>query len=372
MSNLLQHLYHSHRTQAIVSLFAMSVLIFNPYLQFSVAGNIANATNINICQPVYADFETYLVGQEFSNGDSLLDATVDVNSNGNNNTAMIFDSLNPTGNDNDLSTKQSGSHQAYGLDNNIELGKVLIISEDGDSSDPDDESKGGTITMNYDNAINLDNIGFLDIEETGGSVRVYNGASLKGTFTILAKGDNSYQTVNINKNDINKIVIKLAGSGAITYIDYCIPKVEAPYCNLVITKSDDGYDPIQAGNNIVYHLTLQNTGTDKCVGGGVKLQDKYPDSQLEYVSYQLGDNNYPFSGSQFIHSGNELTWNFATVETASKDNWNGLRTVDVTFKVKDFYNVKKLLPINFVHILVQKIKMELKLIGVTILQKIQL
>ena len=42
---------------------------------------------------------------------------------------MIFDTANPTGGDTDLASNT--------------LGNVLILSEDGDSSDPDDNAKGG-------------------------------------------------------------------------------------------------------------------------------------------------------------------------------------------------------------------------------------
>ena len=328
-----QSLYRSQKLQAIVILFVVSVMTFSPYLQFSLTGNVASATNT--CQPIHVDFEEFAVGTEFVTGDVAFGATITINSNGSNDSAMIFDSLNPTGDDNDLTTRQSAPNQAYHPSNTTELGKVLIISQDGDSSDPDDESEGGKITLEYDDPINFSNISFLDVEEVGGSVKVYNGATLEGSFPIANKGDNSYQNIVINKNNIDKVVIKLAGSGAITDWNYCIPETEEPYCELSITKSDTGYDPATLGGDIVYKLRLENTGTGECEGGGVELQDKYPNTQLEYVSYQLGDNSYPFEGDQFTHSGDELTWNFGTIQKPSEDNWNGVREVDVTFKVKD-------------------------------------
>lgn len=51
--------------------------------------------------------------------------------------AMIFDTANPTGGDWDLQTNN--------------LGKALIISEDGDSSDPDDNASGGILRFTFDN-----------------------------------------------------------------------------------------------------------------------------------------------------------------------------------------------------------------------------
>ena len=47
---------------------------------------------------------------------------------------MIFDTANPTGGDQDLASDT--------------LGNVLILSEDGDSTDPDDNATGGTFILN--------------------------------------------------------------------------------------------------------------------------------------------------------------------------------------------------------------------------------
>jgi len=112
---------------------------------------------------------------------------------------------------------------------------------------------------------------------------------------------------------------------------------EIPYCELIMTKSDEGYDPTQVGENIIYKLTLQNVGTGECTGDGVKLRDVYPLDQIEYVSYELGDVNYPYNNPQFNrdYTSGYLTWNFGTIPPATADSWNGLREVYVKFQVKD-------------------------------------
>lgn len=56
---------------------------------------------------------------------------VTVSATGGSGQAMVFDSANPTGGDDDLGSDT--------------LGGVLIVSEDGDSSDPDDNAAGGSI-----------------------------------------------------------------------------------------------------------------------------------------------------------------------------------------------------------------------------------
>ena len=56
---------------------------------------------------------------------------------------LIFDTAHPTGGDYDLRTPGSGSG------NTSALGNVLIISEDGDESDPDDDENGGTMVFEF-------------------------------------------------------------------------------------------------------------------------------------------------------------------------------------------------------------------------------
>lgn len=129
------------------------------------------------------------------------------------NDAMIFDSANTTGGDSDL-----------GFDNQ---GKILIISEDGDSSDPDDNYRGGTITFDFDNPSDLHDIKVLDIEESGGTIDLYDadGALIKSV-AIPAAGDNSIQTVLLDASGVASMDINLVGSGAVD--DLCWKPGEAP------------------------------------------------------------------------------------------------------------------------------------------------
>ena len=91
---------------------------------------------------VRIDFETDADGTPLSAGDGgtlVLDGVTITairaqDSDGNFDDAMIFDAANPTGGDSDLTQ--------------VSHGNVLIISEDGDSSDPDDNGRGGTVVAN--------------------------------------------------------------------------------------------------------------------------------------------------------------------------------------------------------------------------------
>ena len=122
--------------------------------------------------------------------------------------AMIFDPANPTGGDTDLAS-----------DN---LGNVLILSEDGDSSDPDDDAKGGTFYFTWDDLVNIDSIGLLDVEESGGSITLYgSNESLLGSFDISnLTNDGGTALVDINLNNVSRMEVTLIASGAITDVQF--------------------------------------------------------------------------------------------------------------------------------------------------------
>ena len=78
------------------------------------------------------------------------------------NMAMIFDSANPTGGDTDLATANEGM--------------ILIISEDGDSSDPDDDAQGGTLTFDFATPQFIDNVTLLDIQTNNATVDLFDAS----------------------------------------------------------------------------------------------------------------------------------------------------------------------------------------------------
>ncbi|MEM6944166.1 MAG: hypothetical protein AAF565_10500, partial [Pseudomonadota bacterium] len=79
----------------------------------------------------------------------------------NQNAPMVFDTRNPTGGDDDLAATGRGN--------------ILIISEDGDQSDPDDEVNGGTIVFRFDEPTFVHSIIVFDTEE-GGTLRTFTEA----------------------------------------------------------------------------------------------------------------------------------------------------------------------------------------------------
>ncbi|MGK7940825.1 MAG: SdrD B-like domain-containing protein, partial [Crocosphaera sp.] len=172
------------------------------YEQTGIAQDLFTVTNTVI------DFETDGLGNALPAGTIIddeyqnLGVTISATKFG----AMIFDSANPTGGDFDLATKSEGN--------------ILIISEDGDSSDPDDNAGGGVITFKLDNSVEVNSINFVDIEETGGKVLTTDADGNISTTSIPAPGDGSLQTLNINDSDVVKIEVHLVGSGAISGLDF--------------------------------------------------------------------------------------------------------------------------------------------------------
>ncbi|MEM9825315.1 MAG: hypothetical protein AAF958_01940, partial [Planctomycetota bacterium] len=122
------------------------------------------------------------------------------------NRAMVFDSSSPTGGDSDLGTPSvanGGPGQGGGIANDTPLGNILILSEDGDGADPDDDAKGGTITFDFDEAVQVNYIDLLDIDtdENGGSIVTLTTTSGSQSFPIASLGNNSYQRIPLNVDD---------------------------------------------------------------------------------------------------------------------------------------------------------------------------
>ncbi|MEM8718707.1 MAG: hypothetical protein AAGE84_05295 [Cyanobacteria bacterium P01_G01_bin.39] len=121
---------------------------------------------------------------------------------------MIFDTANPTGGDSDLASDT--------------LGNVLILSEDGDSSNPDDNATGGTFYFDWHDPINLESVSLIDVEDIGGSISAYSEDNqVLGSFdTSNLTDDGGTGSVDIGLDDVSRMELTLVGSGAIAEISY--------------------------------------------------------------------------------------------------------------------------------------------------------
>ncbi|MFQ5524510.1 MAG: hypothetical protein ACE5F5_13220, partial [Acidimicrobiia bacterium] len=152
-----------------------------------------------------------------------------------NHPAMIFDTFNPTGGDLDLGTPNSdfggpgiGNGGKFGEpgQNSLPLGKVLIISEDNDPSDPDDNAGGGTIIFTFDRPVPLEMVGILDIDVgEGGTVTAFDaevgGAMIGAIASMQPLGNNSYQDVPFVRSGVRRLEVEFQSSGAVSSIVFC-------------------------------------------------------------------------------------------------------------------------------------------------------
>ena len=130
---------------------------------------------------------------------------------------MLFDAdCNPTctGNDPDLEIPGAGN--------------ILIISEDNDSTDPDDSVAGGKIIIDFDPAVTdlmgvTVDVGDNSNQSDGDSfAQAFFMGALIGSFDFLAgQGDNNIQTADFSGlGSIDKLEINLASSGGIVNLEF--------------------------------------------------------------------------------------------------------------------------------------------------------
>jgi len=152
---------------------------------------------------------------------------ITVSATGGSGDAMIFDSSSPTGDDPDLGTPNSafggpGVGSGGNPSNSTALGNILIISENGNSSDPDDASGGGTLTFDFTSDVMMKSLGILDIDSSEGQgVELFGVGGSLGVFGFQAIGDNSYQQIDFGSiSGVTQMVVTFSGSGAVTEFEY--------------------------------------------------------------------------------------------------------------------------------------------------------
>lgn len=161
--------------------------------------------------------------ESFSSGDVITNQIpgVTVSASGGSGDAMIFDTdINPaTGNDTDLTAPFTGING----EPELSPGKVLIISEDGDTSDPDDNASGGVITFQFSSPVTINS---MDIFDAHGGDRVLLDGGLIG---VAGDSDtdnppNAYETLFFAGSGFGTTLsVHLVDSGAIDNISISTP-----------------------------------------------------------------------------------------------------------------------------------------------------
>ncbi len=172
-------------------------------------------TTSQVNQPV--SFGAYAAGQRITNQLSSQGVS-SVNASGGLGQAWIFDSANPTGGDTDLGSP----NQAFGgpgigtggtTTNNTALGKLIVIQES--ASAPNDNATGGTLNFNFASARKVTSIKLVDIENTGGFIRLARSSGAAVTIPIPVTGNNGVVTLTMNTDNVTQLRVRLLGSGAV-------------------------------------------------------------------------------------------------------------------------------------------------------------
>ncbi len=217
-----------------------------------------------------AEETQHLSFNEFARGTVITNqfaaAGLTISSANSNNPVMIFDTAHATGGDTDLATNN--------------LGKVLILSEDRDSNDPDDNAGGGTFIFEYDRPADVTSLTFLDTEEPGAQIKFYDDAgSLITTIQGPVTANGGQATVNFDVSGVARMEIKLQGSGAIDNLSYTFPATETILAEdtATVTIEVQGIDDV--ANNIAPIAVNDAFVTDEAssITGNVLSNDSDPD-----------------------------------------------------------------------------------------------
>lgn len=155
---------------------------------------------------VKIDFEGLASGTVVSSQIAGVTIRAAENGEGNpDNDAMIFDSNVLSGGDSDLLTRDQGN--------------ILIVSEDDDSSDPDD-AIGGKIYFDFDLPAKIFDIKIIDAEE-GGFIDMFDADGNLLACVVIPNGvDGGIQQIILDQEDVSTLKVRLNGSGAVDDLCY--------------------------------------------------------------------------------------------------------------------------------------------------------
>jgi hypothetical protein len=212
------------------------------------------------------------------------------------NAAMIFNSAVPTGQDADLGTPHTdfggpgvgvGGSKGSLYENNTAMGNSLIITEDWDSSDPDDaDLVGATFTFDFSALKNVTvySMNMMDVEkiEPAAKVDFYNssGEKMGGSHSMPQMGDNGiYMALfggSSGVSGVAKMVVTMNGSGS---IDNIVFKTESPTT------------PPPPSSGCTYTMGYWKTHTK---------YDKKPDATWSKIGDKGEDSKFFLSGQTYI------------------------------------------------------------------------
>lgn len=232
--------------------------------------------------------------EEFCAGDVLSNqiAGVTISTLNANKPPMIFDTANPTGGDTDLASATAGM--------------VLIISEDGDSSDPDDNAGGGTLVFDFENPVHMDGMTFLDTEEAGYAKFYDASGALIATVNTPAMNDGEAQFVTFDIQNVSKMEVWLCGSGAIDDLSfYNTVPADPLYDTATITVTVQGETDYVAVADTMTVMASETAGdADLLDNGDNSVLDNDSEDGVAYSGNVLEVNGAPGDVGQMVTGSN--------------------------------------------------------------------
>lgn len=251
---------------------------------------------------VLIDFEGFAAGTVIDDEYALDGVTITAQRDDNNdaaNDAMVFDSSNPTGGDTDLATQNQGN--------------LLIISEDNDSSDPDD-AVGGTITFTFDNPSFVYDIKAVDTEE-GGTITLTLEDGSTQSFDIPSIPDGAIQQVLLDVDNVVEMEIVLDGSGAVD--DLCFVPGEPPLGEIggryFCDENRDDVDNSEPG--------VAGALVELLDAAGNVIDTTFTDSNGDYCFENVAEGTYSvrFQDPDAVAGGNEVGKTFVAPNAGTDD-----------------------------------------------------
>jgi hypothetical protein len=104
----------------------------------------------------------------------------------------------------------------------------IIKEQNEDTSIPDDEARGGNITINFaEPIVEVYDLGMMDIERRHPPTFVYvthevdGGVQQVESFPVIGTGNNGVQSIPIYRFNVTKMTVAFGTSGAIDWITWC-------------------------------------------------------------------------------------------------------------------------------------------------------
>lgn len=154
--------------------------------------------------------------------------------------ALVFDTDNFTGGDDDLAAPFTDA-----MMNVLNPGNILIVSEDGDGTDPDDNGAGGSLFFDFAEAVTFDAFNVFDIDAAEGFTATFRGEDgivLSTITNMLPIGDNGFASfTDLGIMGVLQAEFAFTSSGAVDDLTFDTAEVPVPAAGLLFLTGAAGF-----------------------------------------------------------------------------------------------------------------------------------